>query len=99
MTYALADLGMTYGLSGQKEEARNILKQLDVIAGQAYLSMVLKAQVYIGLGMKDDAFTALDQAYEDRDSFVPYFKASPHYDRLRPDPRFEVMLIKVNQHN
>jgi serine/threonine-protein kinase len=99
MTYALADLGMTYGFSGRKEEARNILKQFDAIAEQAYLSMVLKAQVFIGLGMKDEAFAALDQAYEDRDSFVPYFKASPHYDRLRPDPRFEVMLIKVNQHS
>ncbi len=99
MTYALADLGMTYGLAGQKEEAQKIIQQFDQIATQAYVSMVLKAQVFIGIGLKNKAFDALDQAYEDRDSFVPYFKASPHYDRLRPDPRFEVMLIKANLHS
>lgn len=55
------------------------------------------AWAYTGLGRKDQAFAALERAYELRNSphdltFIP---VDPHFDSLRSDPRFDAFLRRV----
>jgi len=55
------------------------------------------AKIYSGLGAKDEAFGALERAYEDRSIVsVAYLKTNPMLDPLRSDPRFAELLRRTN---
>lgn len=54
-----------------------------------------KARFYATLGEKDNAFAALNAAYENRESGFPSIKVDPLFDPLRDDPRFSELLKKV----
>jgi len=47
------------------------------------------------LGRADEAFEWLDRAYEERDALLNWVKIGPHYDPLRGDPRFAVLLARM----
>src|SRR5713101_4794748 len=51
----LATLGGVYAASGKFEEARSILRQLDEMAERRYVSPVLNAEIYAGLGENERA--------------------------------------------
>ncbi len=53
------------------------------------------AVVYAALGRKDDAFAALDDAYQHRAEWLGYLKVDPQVDSLRDDPRFTALLKKL----
>jgi len=50
---------------------------------------------YAGLGEKDQAFTWLEKAYEERSGFLPNLKVNPIWDPLRSDPRFADLIRRV----
>ncbi len=89
-------LGVAYGMSGNRVKARKILDEL-MDRNQRGSSLALSiAQVHMGLGEKDRAFEWLDKAVEQRQDNVVYLKVDPLYDPLRSDPRFAVLLRRVN---
>jgi len=51
--------------------------------------------IYIGLGDKDHAFQALDQAYDERSEYLVYLPTEPLADPLRSDPRFAAFLKRL----
>jgi TolB-like protein/DNA-binding winged helix-turn-helix (wHTH) protein/Tfp pilus assembly protein PilF len=55
------------------------------------------ATAYAGLNRKDQAFAALERAYELRsdDSHLEFIGVDPQFDSLRSDPRFDVFLRHV----
>jgi tetratricopeptide (TPR) repeat protein len=93
---ALASLASVYGLAGKKVEALKLIAELKDRARQHYVSGVLLADAYVGLGEKDQALTWLERAYEDRDQWMVYIKADPRQDPLRPEPRFQTLLRRMN---
>jgi hypothetical protein len=48
------------------------------------------------LGEKDEAFAELDKSYEDREWGTVLLKVDPRLDSLRSDPRFKVLLRRMN---
>ena len=52
------------------------------------------ATAYAGLGRKDEAFAALEKAYEQRSDphGMTFLSVDHHFDSLQGDPRFEVFL-------
>jgi TolB-like protein/DNA-binding winged helix-turn-helix (wHTH) protein len=52
------------------------------------------AQAYAGLGRKDEAFAALEKAYEEHSNphGMTYTSVDAHFDSLRSDPRFDLFL-------
>ncbi len=50
----------------------------------------------MGLGQKDQAFKWLEKAYEERDFWITFIKVAPYFDSLRSDPRFKILLKKMN---
>ena len=52
--------------------------------------------MYAGLDEKDQAFEWLEKAYGVRDKGIRYLKVDPTLDPLRSDPRFQVLLRKMN---
>jgi hypothetical protein len=51
--------------------------------------------VYAGLGEKDEAFKALNEAYDDRSHWLVWLKLDPRWDGLRADPRFAQLIRRI----
>jgi tetratricopeptide (TPR) repeat protein len=88
-------LGMTYARMGRKEAARKILKGLQELAKQRYVSPSAFVLIHTGLGEKDEAFAWLDKACQERDFDLCLLKVDPKLDSLRTDPRFPRLLQRV----
>ncbi len=54
------------------------------------------AALYAQLGDKDEAFSQLKAAIDQRDPFVIWLKIEPQYDSLRSDPRYRELLLELN---
>ncbi len=91
----LALLGHLYAVSGQKAAARGIISQLRQIGGERYVPSLYVAMIYIGLDDKNQAFTWLDKAYEERCEYLVYLPTDPMADPLRNDPRFSALLERL----
>jgi Flp pilus assembly protein TadD len=86
-------LAYVYALSGRRNEAKEILKDLKNRSEQRYSNAADIALIYAGLNEKDQAFTWLEKAYQDR--FNPSVLSRPAFDTLRSDPRFQRLLRRV----
>jgi TolB-like protein/Tfp pilus assembly protein PilF len=91
-----AGLGMLYAMAGRKDQARQLLAQIDLAGQQGYVSPIYRAIVYMGLGETDRAFEWLARAVECHDPHILHLPAKPIYDSLRQDGRFQMLLRKMN---
>ncbi len=57
-----------------------------------FVSASFLANVHIGLGQVDEAFTALARAAAEHSYYVGFWKVDPDLDPLRSDPRFVALL-------
>ena len=92
----MASLAYNYAREGRKQEALKLLEELKETARHSYVSGVLFAQVYVGLGENDQALRWLEQAYEDRDTWTQWTNIWPALDPLRSEPRFQALLHRMN---
>jgi len=89
-------LALMSGLGGRKSETRKIIGELKERSRHHYVFPSVFAYAYLGLGEKDRALTYLEQAYEEQDPALFYLKVWPFLDPLRPEPRFQALLRRVN---
>jgi TolB-like protein/Flp pilus assembly protein TadD len=89
-----SQLAYVYALSGRRSEATEILEDLKNRSEQGYSNAADIALIYAGLNEKDQAFTWLEKAYQDR--FNPSVLARPAFDTLHSDPRFQHLLHRVS---
>jgi tetratricopeptide (TPR) repeat protein len=92
---ALASLGHAYGISGNQEEARNVLEKLRQASQRHYVSAFDMAVVFAGIGDRDSAFRWLEKAYADRESQMAFLGVARRLDSLRSDHRFAELLHKM----
>ena len=91
----LAGLGHVHGLAGRRGEALALLDELQRLSARCYVSPILSAVIWTGLGDCDQAFAWLDRAVEDRTQWLSEILVDSFFDRLRPDPRFKDLLRRV----
>ena len=53
------------------------------------------ATLYVAQGEREQAFAALEKAYEAHDLQLQYLGVDPALDPLRSDPRFQDLLRRV----
>jgi tetratricopeptide (TPR) repeat protein len=90
-----ASLGHAYALSGKRDEALKILRELMQQSRRKYISPTVIAMLCGALGEKDQAFEWLDKAYDERDSILVLIKVEPLFEPLRSDARFTDLLRRV----
>ena len=90
----LSGLGYAYAVAGRRADAQKVLDKLNEISKQKHVSAGPVAQIYVALGEKDTAFEWLKKGSEDRSIFT--VKLDPAYDPLRSDPRFQVLVRRMN---
>ncbi|HLE63794.1 MAG TPA: protein kinase [Pyrinomonadaceae bacterium] len=84
-----ANLGHAYAISGKRAEALKIIDHLNELSATSYVAPYNIAAIHAGLGNKDEAFAALDRAYNERSALLAiYLTNDPRMDSLRSDPRF-----------
>jgi TolB-like protein/Flp pilus assembly protein TadD len=87
-------LAYAYAISGRKGEARDLLGELEK-GSRGSVRALAVARIYVGLGDRDQAFSWLGKAVDQRDVAL-LLQADPVYDGLRSDPRFSVLLQRVH---
>jgi len=91
----VAQLGSMYARAGRRAEAQTILRESLEQAKREPKFAYLIAEIYAGLGERDQAFAWLEKAYQGRDFLMPFLKVNPRVDSLRADPRFADLLRRV----
>jgi TolB-like protein/Flp pilus assembly protein TadD/predicted Ser/Thr protein kinase len=86
-------LGHTYALAGRRDEALEVAAELES-QPQVWYTWGL-AEIYAALGEKDKAFRWLEEAYQQRHSFIPWLRDNPLYAPLRSDPRFQDIVRRM----
>jgi tetratricopeptide (TPR) repeat protein len=92
------DVATAYAAAGQMKEARRTLadEMRRQRAQKLYIRPGWVAEVYAGLGEKDEAFRWLERAYNERDAWLTLLKVWPPFDALRSDPRLDDLLRRMN---
>jgi TolB-like protein/Flp pilus assembly protein TadD len=91
-----AVLGQAYAKMGKRAEAEQQISDLREFSQKRYVRPYYIAAIYAALGDKDKAFAELDRSFDERDTFLSRAKNDPFMDPLRDDPRFKVLLGKLN---
>jgi len=89
-------LGYAYAKAGRRQEALKVVAALTEPSTRPYVVSIEVARVCVGLGELNDAFRWLEKAYQGRESNLTYLQVDPSFDVLRPDPRFQDLLRRMN---
>jgi len=87
-------LGRSLALGGQKDEARKIAAE--IAKKPLPLETWGLAELYAGLGDKDETLRWLEAAYKIRWGWMPWIRQVPSFKFLRGDPRFEDLARRMN---
>ena len=91
----VASLGFTYAMSGQRDQAIEIARELEETASRTYVSPVHIAMIYAGLDERDVAFNWLDKAFEVRARSMAWLTVTREFDGLRDDPRYTALVAAI----
>lgn len=91
----LALLGHAYAVAGKKAEAQQVLKDLEQLQEQRYVSPYTVAAIHAGLGDQEQAFKWLDTAVETRDIWLMNLKVDPVFAKLRNERKFTDILARI----
>jgi serine/threonine-protein kinase len=91
----LGSLGRSLAKAGKKEEALEILSELEQIATQRYTSPFEMALIYFALKRTDEGFERLTRACQDRCYELANIKADPRFDPISSDPRFIALVRQI----
>ncbi|MBI2947084.1 MAG: tetratricopeptide repeat protein [Verrucomicrobia bacterium] len=93
--FGLSYLGRAYALSGRRNEASQVLDQLEELAQQGFELAFDRAVVHNALGESDEALHWLENAVEEHADGLADLKAWPMWKNLRDEPRFKALLKRV----
>lgn len=96
---ALAAIGYIYGVTGKKEDAKNILERMKSDSGSRYVTPYGMALVYASIHDMDNAFNCLDLAYKQHSNWLVWLKQDPRWRLIRDDPRYLKLLEKIGLPN
>ena len=92
---ALSTMGYIYARAGNREMARKILKDFADRSSHEYVPALNHAQIYAGLGDRDEVFASLEKALEERAIWIPFIKVDHKFRGMRSDPRFKELLRRA----
>jgi len=91
----LDGLGIAYARAGQKDNALEIVKELEKCEESSWCAWGL-AEIYSALGEKDKAIDALEVVYKLGGDFTPFMQACWIFKPLFDEPRFRDIVNKLN---
>ena len=95
-TQAIAVGGYAKARIGRKDQARDALEELLEISKERYVPPYSMAIMHMGLGQPEETLKALERAVNVGDPFLMFLKVDPRWKSLGHDPRFTLLLKRVN---
>ncbi|MGC1459648.1 MAG: tetratricopeptide repeat protein [Steroidobacteraceae bacterium] len=92
---AIGVLIRAYARSGRRADALKLLADLQRRRAEGYVPAGAFVNAYLGLGDKEAAFRALEQAYVEQSNILQFLKVHPFFDPIRSDPRFVDLVRRV----
>ncbi|HKP69686.1 MAG TPA: tetratricopeptide repeat protein, partial [Pyrinomonadaceae bacterium] len=92
---ALGDLGYVYALADRKEDARSVIKELEVKYAKGEAKPLFIAVVYAGLREKDKMFEWLDRGIAERSGQLAEIRWQMAFDPFHDDPKFKELLSQM----
>ena len=92
----LSWLGEAYAAAGRRDEAHKVLEQLHELSKHRYVTPYGVARIYAALGENEESLRWLETAYRQRAEWMVLLKVDPGLDDLRPDPRFQDLMRRMN---
>jgi hypothetical protein len=80
--------------AGRRDEAREVLSQLQAFSRDRYVPPYAMALVHAGLGEPAAVFTWLQRAFDAHDVHLVYLPVDGKWDAYRADPRFDALLAR-----
>jgi len=93
--WTVASLAHASAVSGDSTRAFQLLAELQERANRQFVAPYFLARVFTGLGDKEQAYTWLEKAYDDRDECLTWLKVDPTMDSLRSDLRYPDFLRRL----
>jgi tetratricopeptide (TPR) repeat protein len=81
-------LGRVYALSGKRDQALEILAELETLAKMRYVSPFEFASLHFALDQKAEGFEWLKKAFQDRCFELVAIKVDPQFDQIKDEPAF-----------
>ena len=91
-----AFLAYAYAVFDQTADACSVAQELKQRAATTYVRPTDLGTAYAACGRNKEAFTWLEKAYREHDPSLVNLKADITFDKLRPDPRFQDLLRRMN---
>jgi eukaryotic-like serine/threonine-protein kinase len=91
----LAMLGHTHAIAGNRTQAEEVLTVLDYESTSRYISPYDIAVIHAGLGDHAAAIAKLQEAYEDRSSWMVFIEVDPRLDVLREERDFATLMGRL----
>jgi serine/threonine-protein kinase len=90
-----AGLARTQALAGRRKEANDILRKLEILSEQRYVSPFEFASMRFALGQTDQGFRWFEKACQDRSFELLWMRVDPRLDSVRSDKRFDAALKQM----
>jgi hypothetical protein len=91
----MSALAIAYVAAGRENDARALVRTVEVRASREFFARTWLARAYAALGDNPRALFWLERAYEERDGWVTFANIDPTMDALRDEPRFRAILAKM----
>ena len=91
----IAALAYVYSMSGNNEDAQNMIELLLEKSEEEYVSPFWIAVAHAGLGEKDKTLTWLEKAFSIKDGSLVFLEVIPIFKHLHSDPRFINILTQM----
>jgi TolB-like protein/Flp pilus assembly protein TadD len=93
----LGSLGRTLAEAGKKDEAIQILSELEENASRRYIPPFEPALIHFALQQTEEGFECLTKALQDRCYELATIKVDPRFDSITADPRFIELIRQIGQ--
>jgi tetratricopeptide (TPR) repeat protein len=93
---AIAARGHCLGVAGRRVEALGVLRQLEAIGRERYVSPYQFAIVDLGLGDSPAALREVLRAWDDRSLWLPGLRGDPRLEPIRTEPEFQKLLKSIS---
>ncbi len=95
--FSISGLGYAHAISGKKEEALKIARELEMAMEKGMTIAYYIALIYAGLGETSKALALLEHAFEERSIvYLVLINVEPAFVNLHSEPRFKALLKKMN---
>jgi TolB-like protein/tetratricopeptide (TPR) repeat protein len=95
-TVMLAALGHAYATARDRDKAVGVLRTLEELSKNRYVSAYELGMIHVGLQEHEKALDCLERAYVERSGWMPYLATDPALAPLRSEARFQRLLRCVS---